>query len=185
MMSGIQLMKTLFATATDLNRDQAVIQACPYGVIETRHGQLAAISFRPWPKWVTVAESTWSAPFRRSQLTRDRCKLYFNQPRFHPDYLALKFIESSLGTSLATLYQSVRVLDEVARIKRSQAILAHVTNPRISDRLLKRLGWQRHLLHKRGRHFIKRFPVDRSAAFKSRLLAEMRSRQLGGTASGR
>jgi hypothetical protein len=49
------------------------------------------------------------------------------------------------------------VLDEIARIKRSDAILAHVSNPQISDRLMWRWGWERHLVQSSKRQFIKRF----------------------------
>jgi hypothetical protein len=49
------------------------------------------------------------------------------------------------------------MLDEIARIKGAHAIVCHVTNGRISDRLLRRWGWEAHCLNWKGRHFIKRF----------------------------
>jgi hypothetical protein len=49
------------------------------------------------------------------------------------------------------------VLDEVARLKASDAILCDVWNWRISDRLLARWGWQPHKPDRWHRHFIKRF----------------------------
>jgi hypothetical protein len=48
-------------------------------------------------------------------------------------------------------------LDEIARIRGAVAIVAHVTNGSISDRLLQRFGWQQHLEHWQGRHWIRRF----------------------------
>ena len=49
------------------------------------------------------------------------------------------------------------VLDEIARIRGATAIVAHVTNHNITDRLLVRLGWQQHMPHWKGRHWIRRF----------------------------
>jgi hypothetical protein len=49
------------------------------------------------------------------------------------------------------------VLQEIARIKRTDAIVCDVTSSRISDRLLARAGWERHCLASPRRHFIKRF----------------------------
>jgi hypothetical protein len=49
------------------------------------------------------------------------------------------------------------VLDEIARIKRSDAIMAHVTTSSVSDRLMRRWGWEPHLESTGQRHFIKRF----------------------------
>jgi hypothetical protein len=49
------------------------------------------------------------------------------------------------------------VLDEIARLKGSDAIVAEVRNLRISNRLLHRWGWESHLPTSRRRHYIKRF----------------------------
>ncbi len=70
------------------------------------------------------------------------------------------FVSSLSGkaaTARASLYCATLVLDEIARLKRSHAIVAEINNPRISDRLMERWGWERHCLSWRGRHFIKRF----------------------------
>jgi hypothetical protein len=48
-------------------------------------------------------------------------------------------------------------LDEIARIKGIDALVCEAWNLRLSDRLLRRCGWERHVLHSRRRHFIKRF----------------------------
>ena len=87
----------------------------------------------------------------------DRCRLYYNQPRTSPDYLALKYVLSSRDSSLATFFGALAVLDEVARIKRSDAIVTDVANFRISERLLARFGWERHTTSRWHRNYIKRF----------------------------
>jgi hypothetical protein len=69
----------------------------------------------------------------------------------------LNYIASNAGTSLATFRRALTALDQIALIKRSDALLCQVSSRRISDRLLVRWGWQQHLLHSRQRHWIKRF----------------------------
>ena len=51
----------------------------------------------------------------------------------------------------------MQVFDEIARIKKADVVFCHVGNQRISDRFLRRQGWEPHLPKERGRHFIKRY----------------------------
>jgi hypothetical protein len=128
-----------------------------HGVIETRGGRLWAIHLRLWPKIVSVVEVDWLA--RRDHQTKsgDRCWLYYDQPRRFPNFLAIKFAISHRDCTLATIRASLLVLDEVARAKRSDAILCDVWNERISERLLARWGWQAHKPQRWHRNYIKRF----------------------------
>lgn len=48
-------------------------------------------------------------------------------------------------------------LDEIARIKQTDALLADVLNFRISPRMLARYGWASHKPSRWHRHYIKRF----------------------------
>jgi len=48
-------------------------------------------------------------------------------------------------------------MDEIARIKGSDAVLSEAFNWRISSRLAERWGWVRHKPSRWRRHFIKRF----------------------------
>jgi hypothetical protein len=57
----------------------------------------------------------------------------------------------------ATAYGALAVLDEIARIKRSDAILLDACNRRISERVLARWGWEPHTSDRQHRNFIKRF----------------------------
>ncbi|MFM7739370.1 MAG: hypothetical protein ACKO9H_08200, partial [Planctomycetota bacterium] len=75
----------------------------------------------------------------------------------HSNYLTLAYIHTSWATPYRTFNAALRVLDQVAEFKRSDAILCDVTNPRITERLLRRQGWERHLEQSRRRHWIKRF----------------------------
>jgi hypothetical protein len=58
---------------------------------------------------------------------------------------------------LSTFYAATLVLDEIARLRDANAIVCNVTNVRISDRLMRRWGWEEHCQQWMGRHFIKRF----------------------------
>jgi hypothetical protein len=49
------------------------------------------------------------------------------------------------------------MLDEIAAIKRTDAIVMQAWNPRLTARNLARYGWAPHTADPRGRHFIKRF----------------------------
>ena len=58
---------------------------------------------------------------------------------------------------LVRFYAATLVLDAIAELKHINAIVCHVTNERITDRLLHRWGWEEHCQDWPGRHFIKRF----------------------------
>lgn len=128
-----------------------------YGVIETRGGRLVAIHLRPWPKMASALESEWWGRRYHERRAGDRCLLYFNQPRRCPSYLALTYIQSRRDTSFASFRRALQVLDDVARLKRSDAILCDAWNLRISDRLFARWGWEPHKPQAWHRNFIKRF----------------------------
>ena len=128
-----------------------------YGMIEIRQGRLWAIHLRRWPKIVTVLDADWLGRRYHESRPGDRCLLYYNQPRRFANFLALKFVVSERGCTLATLRCSREVLDEVARVKRTDAILCDVWNERVSERLLARWGWEPHKPQRWHRNYIKRF----------------------------
>lgn len=144
-----------------------------YGFIETSGGDLLRIQFRPWPKLISVSEALWFGRWRHETGRGDRCRLYFNQPIRHGNYLNLAYVESSAASSFRNLYLAMQILDLVGWRKRSDAILCEVTNSRISDRLMRRWGWEQHLLNSGRRHWIKRFYGDysRVALLNSELVA--------------
>ncbi len=121
---------------------------------------------------MAVCTRSICVPGRRSSLLRtcggpdtdstsarqgDYCWLYYNQPCRHRRFLALKYIVSSRAATFRTVRSSLAILDEIARLKSTDAIVAEVRNLRISDRLLRRWGWESHVPTSRRRHFIKRF----------------------------
>ena len=146
-----------FETVTDLYLQADVLARRAYGMIEMRDGVLQRIVLRPFPKYVSIFEALFWGNFCHRRLPGDRLRLYYNQPRQHPNYLSLKYAVSSRDTSLGSMLGALAVLDEIARIKQSDAILTDAANFRISDRFLRRQGFERHTTARYHRNYIKRF----------------------------
>jgi hypothetical protein len=147
----------LFQTVWDLEQDADVIRRRAYGMIEVADGKLQHVRLRPWPKMISLMEIRLTAGLKTARNQQDVCRLFYNQPLFHRRFLTLMYIQSSLATTRNTLVTTLNVLDTVARIKQSNALVTEVTNGRISNRAMVRWGWARHCLDSKGRHFIKRF----------------------------
>jgi hypothetical protein len=135
----------------------AALRRHRYGVIETAGGRVVAVRFRPWPKLLSWPEIWPTGANYHARGDADRCLLYYNQPRGHSNFLALKYIVSTAGTSFPTLRAAVDKLDRIAELKHTDAILCDAANLRISDRLLARFGWESHKPERWRRNFIKRF----------------------------
>ena len=128
-----------------------------YGVIETRAGQFYAVHLRRWPKLIAWPEVWPTGDDYHGSGEADRCLLYYNQPLRHPNFLALKYVVSTPGTTYATFRNSLVWLDALAALKQSDALLCDAANSRISDRLMERLGWEPHCPSRWHRNYIKRF----------------------------
>src|SRR5437867_3195175 len=89
-------------TVYDFGAGRERIRARRYGVIETTGGQLRAIHLRTWPKLLALPELLPMGPGYHERGTPDRCLLYYNQPRSVPNFLALKYVVSTAGTSYQT-----------------------------------------------------------------------------------
>lgn len=143
------------------------LRAGRYGVIEVRAGRLHAIHLRWWPKIVSALESEYWGRRYHDARPGDHCLLYYNQPWRFPGFLALTYVLSSRDCTFATAHRAAETLDEVARVKRTDALLCDAWNTRISDRLLTRWGWEPHKPQRWHRNYIKRFygsypPASRS-----------------------
>lgn len=147
----------LFQTIADFESGRDAIAKRAYGVIEVAAGELVGIHLRPWPKVISVVEAKWLGGWQHERREKDHCLLYYNQPIAHRNFLALKYTVTSLGTTYKTFRRTLVVLDEIAKLKRTDAIVAEVTNARLSDRFMRRCGWEQHLENQKGRHYIKRF----------------------------
>jgi hypothetical protein len=144
-------------TIHDFTAGADVIRRRRYGIIEAAAGRIVAVHFRPWPKWASLPEAIFWGGWRHRRWEADCCRLYFNQPLRFANFLAVPYVLSGRRTKLSTCHVALAALDEIARIKRSDAILADVLNSRISPRFLARQGWEAHKPSRWHRHYIKRF----------------------------
>ena len=126
-------------------------------MIEAVDGEFRRVVVKPWPAVVSLPYVLLAGAWQHRLLPGDRCRLYYNQPRRYPNYLTLQYVSSTSGASLASCRRVLEALDEIARIKHSDAILADASNARISARLLARWGWEPHCPSRWHRHYIKRF----------------------------
>jgi hypothetical protein len=141
----------------DFAQDAEIIRQRRFGMIEVVDGALARIVVRPWPKVVSIVEAALIGAWRHRRRSGDRIRLYYKQPWRLSNYLVLQYAESARSTSLRSLNAALAALDEVARLKGSDALLCEITNHRISGELARRWGWEAHCRSSWRRHFIKRF----------------------------
>ncbi|TWT48317.1 hypothetical protein [Botrimarina hoheduenensis] len=148
---------SVIETVTDLAAGAETLQRRRYGRIETRAGKLASVQLRPWPHLLSWPEIWPVGPAWRPDGPPDRCRLYYNQPRGHERFIALKYVACTPGTSYRTLAAALAVLDTIAAIKRVDALLCDAANERLSERFLRRWGWEPHAPAWRRRNYIRRF----------------------------
>ncbi|MEX2187459.1 MAG: hypothetical protein WD875_11715 [Pirellulales bacterium] len=146
-----------FETVTDLEAQANAIRTRRYGVIDVAGSQLVRVRLRPWPKIASVIEGKLWGEFLHRRVSGDRCSLYYNQPHRFSNFLAAAYAWSTRGCTLATIRMAVAALDEIARIKRADALLCDVIGSDISERLLARWGWEKHAPSLFHRNYIKRF----------------------------
>lgn len=147
----------VWQSETDWDTAQAAIRRRRYGVIETSGGELIAIHFRLWPKLIAWPEVWPVGPVYHARGQADRCLLYYNQPWRHPNFLALKYLVSTRGTTYSSGCRALKTLDALARLKQTDALLCDAFNGRLSERLMKRFGWEPHKPQRWHRNYIKRF----------------------------
>lgn len=142
-------------SVTDLTKNRTTLRRLRSGRIMMRSGKFVGIQRLWFPARASIAQIWLQSHWRSGDV--DRCVLDFHQPWGSPGFLVLDYVRSGPATQLATFRGALEVLDEVARLRGTLAIVAHVSTHAISDRLLRRWGWQQHLQHQAGRHWIKRF----------------------------
>ncbi|MGC3970337.1 MAG: hypothetical protein QM775_24295 [Pirellulales bacterium] len=147
---------SLFHVTVDLSADAENVRLRRYGVIETCDGRLERVVWRPFPKISTAFGIRRLAPWLRRRRRGNRCRLYFNEPRSCPGFLALRYVETTGDADYATFRRALIALEEIARVKNSDALLCDVANDKLSDRFLARLGWVPHAPMPGHRNFIKR-----------------------------
>lgn len=146
-----------FEEITDLDLQADRLRRRSHGVIEVIAGERWRIMLRPYPKVVSLPDALVLGRYLHAQRCGDRCLLYFNQPRRSPRYLALKYLISQRDSRFATILRALGLLDQIAEIKEIDAVVADVTNRRISEAMLSRWGWEAHCPGRWHRHWIKRY----------------------------
>ncbi|MDZ7617478.1 MAG: hypothetical protein U1E05_10765, partial [Patescibacteria group bacterium] len=147
----------LFETVTDLAQGVDLLRRRRFGMVAMVDGRFQRIHLRPWPK-VATAPGVWLLGGLWHRLASgDRVWLYYNQPWGFSSFLVLRYVVSARSASLQSVARGLALIDEIARIKRSDAILCDVGNHRVSTRLLGRCGWEPHCPTRWHRHYIKRF----------------------------
>ncbi|MFT5300560.1 MAG: hypothetical protein ACI814_001339 [Mariniblastus sp.] len=165
------LSLNLIETVNDICTQQDSLLRRSYGMIEAVDGKFVRVQLRPWPKLANLMEARWLQPMKNKRRPQDVCRLYYNQPIGHRNFLTISYIESSRNTSWKTLFATLEVLYQIGFIKRTDAMLAEIANPKISDRMLTWGGWERHREGSRQRHWIRRFYGTYPEAAKSFMLA--------------
>jgi len=150
-------MNPWFETVFDSQAGAEVLGRRRYGVIEAADSGLLRVRLRPWAKWISLWEVGMLGERLHARRAGNFCRLYYNQPLGHSNFLALKYLVSSRGCTLATMHAALATLDEIARLKQTDAILCEASNFRLSGRLMARYGWQAHKPSPWRRHYIKRF----------------------------
>lgn len=137
---------------------QVTIRGARAGRIVAESGRVVEVRRRWMPYRASLPEVFFERTFRPQP--PGRCVLDYHLPRRCPGYITLDYVRSGRDTSFASFRAAIFALDRVADLHAAEAIVCHVTTPSLSDRLLRRWGWQQHCLQWKGRHWIKRF--DRS-----------------------
>jgi hypothetical protein len=146
-----------FETITDLQQGSQTLRVRRYGMIEARNGVFYRVRLRPYPKVASIPGISLIGGWYHRHRREDRCLLYYNQPKRCPNFLVVKYFVSARNTQVGTIRRTIEALDEIARIKLSDAILCDAANWRLSTAIMARLGWQPHSPSKWHRHFIRRF----------------------------
>jgi hypothetical protein len=136
---------------TDALRDGA------YGLIEVRDERLVGVSIRPFARRVSRIEAFLWGRLSHRLREGNHCWLYYRQPRRFPGFLVLDYVISARHTTLGTARGALVLLEEIARLKGSDALLCDVATARISERLLSRWDWAPHAGSRWHRNYIKRF----------------------------
>jgi hypothetical protein len=150
-------VRPLFQTVTNLETQAEILRRRPYGMIEARDGRVTRVQLRPFPKLTSVPEVLLFGGWYHRWVPGDRCWLHYNQPRQHSNFLAVKCLLTTRDTQVATVRRAVEALDEIARIKQSDALMCDAANWRLSTAIMNRWGWESYCPSRWHRYFIRRF----------------------------
>lgn len=137
-----------------LSESHDLVRAWRYGEIELKNGALHRIYPRWWPRIGSEWESMLDSYMRR--LPDDVCRVFYAFPRSSPGFMSVLYAYSGRNTQAKTLLLGVSTVDEIAEIHQAKAIVCQATNARLTERLMRRLGYVRHAHSLGPNHYIKR-----------------------------
>ena len=131
-------MGRFFQTISDFGSasDQQTLRRRPYGVIEVIDARLVAIHLKPLPKMISSVEASWAGGWGKKRDQPNRVQLFYNQPIGHRNFLALKYVVSTIETRWRSVAVALSVLDWIAMLKQSDALVCELSNSRLSPRLM-------------------------------------------------
>ena len=110
-------MSAWFTAVTNLAAQADVLRERRFGVIEIVDERFRQVQLRPFPKIVSLPEMLYLGRWYHSRRPGNRCLLYYNQPRRFSNFLAVRYAVSARDTTLATICEALRVMDQIARLK--------------------------------------------------------------------
>jgi hypothetical protein len=109
---------------------------------------------RWFPRWASqwdIANDVTKRPASKGE-----CRIFYSFPIRTPGFMAINYLTGGEQTSYRTLLLGGQVLEEIARSRKSIAIVCQAVSVRLSDRLMHRWGFVRHALTLGGNHYIRR-----------------------------
>lgn len=125
-----------------------------YGWIEVSRGELRQIRATWTPKQASYLHQWIDQRFR--WLPSDTCRLYFSRPLRCPKFVTINYLRSGPDTRWKSVERVNRAIEGLARLSNADAIVCQSIHPRLNDRVMARLGFDRHAFSLPGRHYIKR-----------------------------
>ena len=154
LLAGIRVANLALGNVTSVDGNADRIRSWNYGELELFDGKLLGIYPRWWPRIASEWESFRDSAIR--SLPTDFCRVYYAFPRRVPGFMSVLYARSGPNTKYKTLYRAVVVMEEIARLRDSHAIVCQMINLRASERLMNRWGYVRHALALGNNHYIKR-----------------------------
>ena len=138
-----------------LQNEQERIRTCRYGEVVLRGAHLEAIYPRWWPRiasqWDVVRDD-----YVRT-LAPDECRFFYSFPRSSPGFMTLNYALTGPSTRYQTIRRAVGIADDIAAIKKANAIVCQAFNKRVTESIMNRWGYVRHAAGLGDNHYIKRF----------------------------
>lgn len=141
-------------TVTSVHGNEGAINSWSYGEIELSDGKLLRIRPRWWPRFGSHWESLQDSYVRA--LPEGLLRAYYAFPWRAPGFLSVLYAQGGPKTQYKTIARAVAVMDEIAGLRNSQAIVCQVVSNLASERLMLRWGYVPHASSLGDNHYIKR-----------------------------